>query len=259
MANIHPTALVDPSAQLADDVSIGAFTVVGANVRIDSGTTVGAHAVITGHTRIGKNNRLFQFTSIGEISQDKKYGGEEEVTTTIGDNNTIREFVTINAGTAQDRGDTMLGNNNWILAYCHIAHDCVVRDNCVFSNVTQLGGHVHIDDFVTLGGHTAVHQFCRIGAHVMVRGGTMVAKDVPPYFTVADHIAKPAGINSVGLRRRGFSDETILHIRRAYKTLYRQGLTLAEARAQIAHDVAVEPALQILLDFINQEGRGIVR
>lgn len=259
MAIIHPTALVDSGAQLADDVTIGAFAIVDAHVSVDAGTTVGAHTIITGHTRIGKNNRIFQFGSIGEISQDKKYAGEEEVSTTIGDNNTIREFVTIHAGTMQDRRDTLIGNNNWILAYSHIAHDCVVGNQCVFSNVVQLGGHVHVDDYVTLGGHCAVHQFCRIGAHVMARGGTMITRDVPPYFTVAEHIAKPAGINSIGLRRRGFSDETILAIRRAYKTLYRKGLTLAEARAQIAQDATSEPALKILSDFINQDGRGIVR
>lgn len=259
MANVHPTALVDPNARLADSASIGAFAIIGPHVTIDAGTTVGPHTVIAGRTRIGKNNRIFQFASIGEISQDKKYAGEEEVTTTIGDNNTIREFVTIHAGTAQDRGDTLVGNNNWILAYAHIAHDCVIGDNCVFSNVVQLGGHVHIDDYVTLGGHCAVHQFCRIGAHVMARGGTMIVQDIPPYVTVAEHIAKPNGINSIGLRRRGFSDETILAIRRAYKTLYRKGLTLAEAREQIVRSASSEPALQILVDFINQEGRGIVR
>lgn len=258
MANIHATAQIDPHAELADDVKVGAFSVIGANVSIDSGTSIAPHVVLTGNTHIGKNNRIFQFASIGEISQDKKYGGEE-VSVTIGDGNTIREYVTINAGTAQDRGNTQLGNDNWILAYAHIAHDCIVGDHTVFSNGVQLAGHVHIGDYVTMGGLCAVHQFCRVGAHAMVGGGTMVLQDIPPYVTVFGHTAKPIGINSEGLRRRGFSKETMLAIKRAYKILYRSGLTLTEARTQIMQEVQNDSALQILLDFLNVEGRGIVR
>ncbi|MDR1529745.1 MAG: acyl-ACP--UDP-N-acetylglucosamine O-acyltransferase [Burkholderiales bacterium] len=258
MPDIHPTAQVDVRAELASDVEVGAFSVIGPHVVIDSGTKIAPHVVLTGRTRIGKNNRIFQFASIGDISQDKKYHGED-VTTTIGDGNTIRECVTINAGTVQDRGDTRIGDDNWILAYTHIAHDCVVGNHTVFSNVAQLAGHVHIGDYATMGGMCAIHQFCRIGAHAMIGGGTMVLQDVPPYVTVFGHLAKPSGINSEGLRRRGFSKEAILAIKRAYKTLYRNGLTLAEARAQIAAEADTESVLQILLEFISAEGRGIVR
>jgi len=258
MPNIHPQALVDPRAELADDVEVGAFSIIGPQVKIGAGSVISPHVVLTGNTTLGRNNRLFQFCSIGEISQDKKYRGEP-VTTTIGDNNTIREYTTIHAGTVQDRSDTQIGNDNWFLAYTHIAHDCVVGNNTVFSNGAQLSGHVHIGDYVTMGGFSGVHQFCRIGAHTMVAAGSIVLQDAPPYTTVAGYPAKPAGINSEGLRRRGFSPEDILAIRRAYKTLYREGLTLKEAREKIAQEAASFPALELLLRFLEAEGRGIVR
>ncbi|MDR2710347.1 MAG: acyl-ACP--UDP-N-acetylglucosamine O-acyltransferase [Burkholderiales bacterium] len=258
MPIIHPQALVDSRAELADDVEVGAFSIIGAQVKIGGGSVIGEHIVLTGNTTLGRNNRIFQFCSIGEISQDKKYGGEP-VTTTIGDNNTIREYVTIHAGTVQDRGDTQVGNGNWLLAYTHIAHDCVVGDNTVFSNGAQLSGHVRVGDYATMGGFSGVHQFCRIGAHAMVAGGSIIVQDVPPYVTVAGFPAKPAGVNSEGLRRRGFSAEEIQAIRRAYKTLYREGLTLKEARDKISQEAAQFPALERLLRFLEEEGRGIVR
>ncbi|MDR2244623.1 MAG: acyl-ACP--UDP-N-acetylglucosamine O-acyltransferase [Burkholderiales bacterium] len=258
MPLIHPQALVDPRAELADDVEVGAFSIIGAQVRVGAGSVIGPHVILTGDTTLGRNNRIFQFCSIGEISQDKKYGGEP-VTTTIGDNNTIREYVTIHAGTAQDRGDTQIGDNNWLLAYTHIAHDCVVGDHTVFSNGAQLSGHVHVGDYATMGGFSGVHQHCRIGAHAMVAGGSIIVQDVPPYMMVAGYPAKPAGVNSEGLRRRGFSAEDIQAIRRAYKTLYREGLTLREAREKIAQETSPFPVLEILLHFLEAEGRGIVR
>ncbi|MDR0771029.1 MAG: acyl-ACP--UDP-N-acetylglucosamine O-acyltransferase [Burkholderiales bacterium] len=258
MPTIHPQALVDSRAELADDVEVGAFSIIGPHVKIGAGSVIGPHAIVTGRTTLGVNNRVFQFCSIGEISQDKKYSGEA-VTTTIGDNNTIREYVTIHAGTVQDRGDTRIGNDNWLLAYTHIAHDCVVGNHTVFSNGAQLSGHVHVGDHVTMGGFSGVHQFCRIGAHAMVAGGSIIVQDVPPYMTVAGYPAKPAGVNSEGLRRRGFSAEDIQAIRRAYKTLYREGLTLKEARDKMAQEAALFPVLEMLLRFLEAEGRGIVR
>jgi UDP-N-acetylglucosamine acyltransferase len=258
MAKIHPTAVVDARAELADDVEIGAYAIIGGDVSIDSGSVIAPHAVITGKTRMGKNNRVFQFASIGEISQDKKYAGEA-VTTTIGDNNTFREYVSIHAGTAQDRGDTLIGNDNLLLAYCHIAHDCVLGDNIIMSNTTQLAGHVHVGNFVVVGGMSAIHQFCRVGAHAMVGGGSMVVQDIPPYVTVSGYPAHAVGINAEGLKRRGFTPDTITAIRRAYKTLYRSGLTLVEARAQLKETAEVDPALAPFVDFISVEGRGIVR
>jgi UDP-N-acetylglucosamine acyltransferase len=258
MPIIHSQALVDPRAELADDVEVGAFSIIGPQVKIGAGSVIGPHVIITGDTTLGRNNRIFQFCSIGEISQDKKYNGEP-VTTTIGDHNTIREYVTVHAGTVQDRGDTRVGNDNWLLAYTHIAHDCVVGDNTVFSNGAQLSGHVHVGDYATMGGFSGVHQFCRIGAHAMVAGGSVIVQDVPPYMTVVGYPAKPAGTNSEGLRRRGFSADEILAIRRAYKTLYREGLTLKEACEKIAQEASQFPALEALLRFLEAEGRGIVR
>ena len=258
MAKIHPTALVDAGARLAADVEIGAFSMVGPDVAIGAGTIVGPHVVLTGRTTLGARNRIFQFSSIGEIPQDRKYGGEP-TTVAIGDDNVIREFVTIHAGTAQDRGTTTVGNANLLLAYVHIAHDCVIGDHTTFSNNAQLAGHVTIDDWVTLGGFTGVHQFCRIGAHAMIAAGAIVLKDVPPFVTVAGYPAKPRGTNSEGLRRRGFSTADIAAVRRAYKTLYRDGLALEDATSLLAQAAAATPVLAPLVAFMTEPGRGVVR
>ncbi len=258
MALIHPSALVDPAARLGADVAIGAFSIVGPDVVIGTGTVVGPHAVITGRTTLGARNRVHAFTSIGEIPQDRKYGGEPTATV-IGDDNVIREYVSINAGTAQDRGVTTIGNGNWLLAYCHVAHDCVLGNYTTFSNNVQLAGHVVIDDWVTMGGFTGVHQFCRVGAHAMVAAGSIVLQDVPPYVTAAGYPAKPHGTNSEGLRRRGFSADDLLAVRRAYKTLYRENLSLEDAKAQLDAAAAATPVLLPLTAFLAQSGRGIIR
>jgi UDP-N-acetylglucosamine acyltransferase len=258
MARIHATAIVEAGARLAEDVEVGAYSTIGPQVSIGPGTRIGPHAVIVGDTSIGARNRIFQFTSIGEIPQDRKYGGEP-TRLAIGDDNVIREFVTIHAGTAQDRGVTSIGNANWLLAYVHIAHDCVVGNNTTFSNNAQLAGHVVIDDWVVMGGFTGVHQFCRIGAHAMVAAGAIVLQDVPPFVTAAGYPAAPRGTNNEGLRRRGFSTSDIATVRRAYKTLYREGLSLDDARAALAERARREPVLALLVSFLEQAGRGIVR
>ena len=258
MARIHPTALVDATAALADDVEVGPYSIIGAQVTIGAGSRVGPHVVITGRTRLGARNRVFQFASIGEIPQDRKYGGEP-TTTTIGDDNVFREYVTVNAGTAQDRGDTAIGNGNLLLAYTHVAHDCVVGNATVFSNNAQIAGHVRIDDWVVLGAYAGVHQFCRIGAHSMLAAGAIVLNDVPPYVMVQGYPAKPHGTNNEGLRRRGFSADEILAVRRAYRTLYREGRTLEEAKAALAEPARHSPAVATLAAFLAEPGRGIVR
>jgi UDP-N-acetylglucosamine acyltransferase len=258
VSRIHPTALVDAGAKIADDVAIGAYTIVGPHVAIGRGTEIGPHAVITGHTVLGARNRIFQFASVGEIPQDRKYGGEA-TRTEIGDDNVIREFVTIHAGTAQDRGATTIGHGNWFLAYTHVAHDCVVGDFTTFSNNAQIAGHVTIGDWVVLGAYAGVHQFCRIGAHAMIAAGTIVLQDVPPFVTAAGYPAKPAGTNNEGLRRRGFSTTDIAAVRRAYKTLYRAGHSLEQAREEIVRASADAPLLGALATFLETSGRGIVR
>jgi len=258
MATIHPTALVDARAELAADVEVGPYSIVGAEVRIGAGTRIGPHVVVTGRTTIGARNRIFQFASIGDIPQDRKYGGEP-TGLTIGDDNVIREFVSINTGTAQDRGVTTVGNGNWLLAYVHIAHDCSVGSFTTFSNNAQLAGHVVIDDYVTMGGFTGVHQFCRVGAHAMVAAGAIVLQDVPPYVTVQGYPAKPAGTNNEGLRRRGFAAADIASVRRAYRTLYREGLSLDDAKAALVEAARDAPVLDPLVGFLARSTRGIVR
>jgi UDP-N-acetylglucosamine acyltransferase len=255
---IHPTALVDAGATLADDVDVGAYSIVGHDVTIGAGTRIGPHVVITGRTTIGARNRIFQFASVGDIPQDRKYGGEP-TTTTLGDENVVREFVTIHAGTAQDRGATSIGNGNWFLAYTHVAHDCVVGNFTTFSNNAQIAGHVTIGDWVVLGAYAGVHQFCRIGAHAMLAAGAIVLQDVPPYVTAAGYPAKPAGTNSEGLRRRGYSASDIATVRRAYKTLYRNGLSLEDAREALVAAARDAPLLAPLVEFIAGSVRGIVR
>ncbi|MEZ5576961.1 MAG: acyl-ACP--UDP-N-acetylglucosamine O-acyltransferase [Candidatus Competibacteraceae bacterium] len=256
---IDARAVVDPSARLAADVTVGPFSVIGPDVEIDAGTWIGPHVVIQGPTRIGRDNRIYQFSSLGEIPQDKKYGGEP-TRLEIGDRNTIREFVTINRGTVQDAGLTRLGDDNWIMAYVHIAHDCVVGDRTIFANGASLAGHVHIDDDVVLGGFALVYQFTRLGIHSFCGFACGVHRDVPPYVTVAGYRAEPYGINAEGLRRRGFPDEEIQAIRRAYKVIYRSNMRLDEATEKV-REMAVEwPRLGVLAEFLTVPSRnGIVR
>ena len=261
-ANIHPTAIVDPSAELHPTVRIGPYAIVGADVQLGAGSAVAAHAVIEGPARIGADNRFYSFCAIGGEPQDKKYAGER-TSLEIGDKNTFREYVTINRGTAQDAGVTRLGDDNWVMAYVHIAHDCQVGSHVVLANTVNLAGHVSIGDWTVLGGYTGVHQFCRIGAHVMIGVGTVVLQDIPTYVTVSGNSAAAHGINSEGLKRRGFTTEEIAIIRRAYKTLYRSGLGLEEARSALAAAAAADDVssrcLMPMLDFLDTVTRGIVR
>jgi UDP-N-acetylglucosamine acyltransferase len=255
---IHPTAIIAPGAQIDASVEIGPYAVIGEHVSIGAGTRVGPHTVIEGHTSIGRQNQIFQFASLGAAPQDKKYAGEP-TRLEIGDNNTIREFCTFNVGTVQDGGLTRLGNDNWVMAYVHIAHDCMVGDHCILANNATLAGHISIGDHVFLGGLTAVHQFCTIGAHAMTAGGSIVVQDIPPYVTAAGNHAHPAGINSEGLRRRGFDAEQISRIKRAYKQIYRQGLSLEDAKAAITEAAADAPELALFVDFFARAKRGIIR
>ena len=255
---IHPTALIDSKAQLASDVTVGPYSIIGPDVSIDAGTTVGAHVVIEGPTRIGKKNRIFPFASLGAAPQDKKYAGEPTALE-IGDNNTIREFCTFNRGTVQDTGVTRIGNDNWIMAYVHIAHDCQIANQTILANNSSLAGHVHLDDFAILGGFTLVHQFCHIGAHVMTAVGTVVFKDIPPFVTASGYDAAPHGINSEGLKRRNFSSERIAVIKRAYKILYRSNLMLEEAKIALSEQRTTSTDIDLLLTFLSSSTRGIVR
>ena len=256
---IHETAIVHPGAKLGADVQIGPYSIVGEHVEIGDGTNLGAHAVITGHTRVGRGNRVYHHVSLGEVPQDKKYAGES-TRLEIGDDNVIREFCTFNIGTVQDRGYTRLGDRNWVMAYVHMAHDTVVGNDVILANCTQLAGHVEIGDFAMLGGFTGVHQFCRVGSHAVTGVGSVVLADVPPFVTAMGNTAKPYGINSEGLRRRGFSAETISEIRRADKLLYRSGLKLEEARAAIGERLQACPELESLLDFLSSTSqRSIIR
>jgi UDP-N-acetylglucosamine acyltransferase len=255
---IHPTAIVDPAARIDADVHIGAYSIIGPNVEIGAGTRVGPHVVIEGHTRIGRDNEIFQFCSIGAVPQDKKYD-DEATRLEIGDRNTIREFCSFNVGTSQDAGVTRLGNDNWIMAYVHIAHDCQVGDHTIFANNATLAGHVHVGDWAILGGFTGVHQFVRVGAHAFCGVGTVLLQDLPPFVTVSGNPASPHGINSEGLKRRGFTAEDIRVIKRAYRSLYRDGLSLDEARAAIRSAAEGCEALVPFSDFISVSNRGIVR
>ncbi len=258
MSMRHPTAIIHPDAKLADDVSVGAYSIIGEHVEIGAGTTVGPHVVIEGHTRIGINNRIFQFSSLGGIPQDKKYAGEP-MRLEIGDNNLIRECCTFNIGTVQDVGVTRIGSNNWVMAYVHVAHDCQVGNNIVLANSVQLAGHVHVDDHAILGAFVGAHQFCKVGAHVMVGAGSLLFQDLPPYVMVGGNPATPHGINSEGLKRRGFSSATIMAIKRAYKTLYKSGLSLEQAKAEIDAQAAEHPELKLYTEFLARSTRGIIR
>jgi UDP-N-acetylglucosamine acyltransferase len=255
---IHSTAIIHPNARLAEDVEVGAYSIIGEHVEIGSGTVVGPHVVIHGHTRIGKNNRIMQFNSLGEIPQDKKYAGEP-TRLEIGDNNTIREFCTFNLGTIQDGGLTSIGDDNWIMAYVHIAHDCHVGNHTIMANGVTLAGHVRIDDWVIIGGLTGVHQFVRIGAHAMTGFQSRITQDVPPYFTVAGNPVEAHGINSEGLKRRGFDAAQITTIKAAYKTIYKSGLSFADAQTTLQAQLGDHPELQLLVEFLASSQRGIVR
>ena len=256
--SIHPTAIVHPSAKLGRGVVVGPYSTVGENVEIGDHSVIGPHVVVTGHTTIGSDNRIFQFCSIGEQPQDKKYAGEP-TRLEIGDRNTIREFCTFNCGTAQDAGVTRLGNDNWIMAYVHLAHDCQVGDNTIFANNAQLAGHVQVGDWAILGGFTVVHQFVRIGAHSITAMGTILLQDLPPFVMAAGNPAEPRSINAEGLKRRGFSVAAIAAIKRAYKTLYKAGMKLDEARAALEAESLTVPELSVLAGFLVASGRGIVR
>lgn len=258
MSLIHPTAIIDPKAELDSSVKVGAYTIIGPNVQIGAGSEIGPHAVIEGHTTIGENNRIFQFASLGAIPQDKKYKGEP-TRLIIGNGNTIREFTTFNLGTVTGIGETRIGDDNWIMAYCHLAHDCVIGSHTIFANNASLAGHVTIGDYVILGGYTLVFQFCQIGNYAMTAFAAGVHKDVPPYFMAAGYRAEPAGINSEGMRRNGFTPEQITNVKNAYKTLYRQGLPYEEARSQIAQAAETAPELAVLHDFLADSQRSIIR
>lgn len=255
--NIHSTAIVHPSAELDSSVEVGPYSIIGPNVKIGARTKVAHHVSIEGPTTIGEDNQIFQFASLGAAPQDKKYAGEP-TTLEIGDRNTIREFCTFNRGTVQDKGATRLGSDNWVMAYVHIAHDCQVANNTILANNSSLAGHVDVDDYAILGGFTLVHQFCKIGAHIITAVNTVVFKDIPPFVMAAGYEATPHGINAEGLKRRGFSAETILAIKRAYKTLYRQGLSLEEAKQSLSEQSHMAE-IALMLDFLNRSNRGIVR
>jgi UDP-N-acetylglucosamine acyltransferase len=255
---IHSTAIIDSGAELAADVRVGPYAVIGPDVVVGAGTEIGSHVVINGPTRIGRENRVFQFASIGEAPQDKKYAGEP-TRLEIGDRNVIREFVTINRGTVQDRGVTSLGDDNWIMAYVHIAHDCRIGNQTIFANNASLAGHVTIHDYVILGGFTLVHQFCSLGAHSLTAFGSGISLDVPPYVTVGGSPAKAHGLNMEGLRRRGFSEESRKLLKQAYKTLYREGNSLQNAIAILKKRAQDYAELQLLVTFLEQQTRGIVR
>ena len=255
---IDPRAVVDPAARLAANVEVGPFTIIGADVEIAEGTWIGPHVVIRGPTQIGRDNRIYQFASIGEIPQDKKYRGERTALE-IGDRNTIREYCTLNRGTVQGMGVTRVGHDNWIMAYVHIAHDCQVGDRTVFANGASLAGHVQVGDDVVLGGFVLVYQFCRIGAHSLCGFACGVDQDVPPFITVAGYRAEPHGINAIGLKRRGFPPQEIRAIRQAYKAVYRSNLRLEEALVRVRRLAEEFPRLRILVEFLASAGRGIVR
>jgi UDP-N-acetylglucosamine acyltransferase len=259
MSNIHSTAIVDPGAEIADGVVIGPYSVIGDGVRIGAGSEIASHVVIKGPTTIGEQNRIFQFASIGDAPQDKKYAGEK-TSLEIGDRNTIREYCSINRGTVNDAGVTRLGNDNWIMGYVHIAHDCILGDHVILANNATLAGHVHVGNHVILGGFSGAHQFCSIGDHAFLGMYSGVNRDVPPYVTVSGNPAEPKGINLEGLKRRGFDKDQLRNIRNAYRVLYRSGMRLQEATEEIARLAETQPELKIFLDFlIDQSRRSILR
>jgi UDP-N-acetylglucosamine acyltransferase len=257
--SIHPSAAIDPSAKLGAGVRVGAFTVIGPEVDIGDGTTIGPHCSVHGPTRIGRDNRIQGHAAIGGDPQDKKFAGER-TELIIGDRNQIREFVTINRGTGNGGGVTRIGNDNWLLAYVHIAHDCIVGDHCVFSNNATLAGHVEIGDHVIMSGFAGVHQFCRVGAHAFIGMGALVNGDVPPFLMVAsEDYGRPRGINAEGLKRRGFDQERVAAIKRAYRALYMSGANLIDAKAQMSELAVGSADVREFLDFIERGERPLLR
>ena len=256
--NIHPTALVAPDAELDPSVEVGAYAVIGPGVQVGANTRIGPHAVVQGPTRIGADNQIFQFASVGSAPQDKKYRGEP-TRLEIGDRNVIREFVTLNRGTTKDEGVTRIGDDNLFMAYAHVAHDCRVGSHCVLANNATLGGHVHLGDWVIMAGFAAVHQFCKVGAHAFIANNAAVTRDVPPYVMAVGQPAVAHSINSEGLKRRGFTPEQIRNLRNAFRLLYRSGLKLDDATAQLAAIAQEQPEVRLIVEFLPQSTRSIVR
>ncbi|HZJ94792.1 MAG TPA: acyl-ACP--UDP-N-acetylglucosamine O-acyltransferase [Thiopseudomonas sp.] len=258
MSLIDPRAIIDPSAKLADDVTVGPWTIIGPGVEVGAGSVIASHVVLKGPTRIGCHNRIYQFSSIGEDTPDLKYQGEA-TRLVIGDHNVIREGVTIHRGTVQDRSETTIGNHNLIMAYAHIGHDSVIGDHCILVNNTALAGHVHMGDWAILSGFTLVHQYCHIGAHSFTAMGTAVGKDIPAFVTVSGNPGEARSMNFEGMRRRGFSEQTIQALRRAYKAVYRQGLTVDEALQTLVDSAAEHPEVALFCETVRQSSRGIIR
>ncbi len=258
MSLIDPSAIIDPTAQLADDVTVGPWTIIGPGVEIGAGSIIASHVVIKGPTKIGCHNHIYQFSSVGEDTPDLKYQGEA-TRLVIGDHNVIREGVTIHRGTVQDRSETTIGNHNLIMAYAHIGHDSVIANHCILVNNTALAGHVHMDDWAILSGYTLVHQYCHIGAHSFTAMGAAVGKDIPAFVTVAGNPAEARSMNFEGMRRRGFTEEAIQALRRAYKTVYRQGLTVEEALASLTESAAEHSEVELFCESIRRSSRGITR
>jgi UDP-N-acetylglucosamine acyltransferase len=256
--NIHPTALVAPDAELDPSVEVGAYAVIGPGVQVGANTRIGPHAIVQGPTRIGADNQIFQFASVGSAPQDKKYRGEP-TRLEIGDRNVIRECVTLNRGTTKEAGVTTIGDDNLFMAYSHVAHDCHVGNQCVLANNATLGGHVHLGDWVIMGGLSGVHQFCKVGAHAFIANNAAVTRDVPPYVMAVGQPAAAHSINSEGLKRRGFTPEQIRNLRNAFRLLYRSGLKLDDATAQLAAIAQEQPEVRLIVEFLPQSTRSIVR
>jgi len=256
--SIHPTVIIHEAAKIAANVHIGPYSIIDEGVKIGEGTVVGNHVTITGNTIIGKNNKIYHCSSIGEDPQDMKFANED-TRLIIGDNNLIREFCTINKGTSQDRNETTIGNNNWIMAYCHIAHDCILGNHNVLANNSTLGGHVEINDYAVLGGATLVHQFCKIGSHVMTAGGSGILKDVPPFVVIHGNLAKPYGINSEGLKRRGFNSNQLSLIKKGYKEIYRKDNSIDQALKELESLASEDEIVNLYIDFIKKSTRGLIR
>ncbi|NCF61421.1 MAG: acyl-ACP--UDP-N-acetylglucosamine O-acyltransferase [Gammaproteobacteria bacterium] len=258
MSGVHEKALVDPAARLADNVEIGAFSIVGPDVTIGQGSRIGPHVVVTGRTTIGTNTRIFQFASIGEEPQDKKYDGED-TELVIGDNNTIRELCTFSRGTIQGGGKTIIGNNNWIMACVHIAHDCKLGDNIIMANNASLAGHVTVGDWAILSGYSLIHQFCNVGEHSFTSFASHVNQSIPPYVTVSGEKARAKGVNTEGLKRRGYTPEQVQQVRRAYKLLYRSGLPLEEARERLNEMAEEHDEIKPWIEFLNTTVKSFIR
>ena len=256
--NIHPTAIVSPHANLEEGVEVGPYTIIGADVHIGKNTIIGSHVVVEDHTDIGEDCRIFQFSSLGGAPQDLKFKGEK-TRLIVGNHNTIREFVTINRATSADIGVTIIGNHNLLIAYCHVAHNCKLGNHIVMANAATLAGHIHVEDFAIIGGLTGIHQFTRIGAHSIIGGASAVTKDIPPYIMAAGNHAKPYGLNTVGMKRRGFKEETIMALKDAYRLIFRSSLLLTVAIERVKNEVADTSEVRHFIDFIQKSERGIIR